>query len=190
MLDLILIAESGQYDIAVVMAMDREIAPAIEHLVDKRRDGQLDLMVETVSWSGSIPQDRSLVSDDYRSDVYHRAISENEYSEMLANYKSRLAKPYHLPRHAEKAYLSAPKKRAIRYSEEEEWVPIVEEAIQARQSVDGWVPADRIGTWLKANKPDFDSHNYHNRGSAFKLAETRPDIFDTRKNPACIKLRT
>lgn len=198
-LDLILIAESSQYDVAVIMAMDREIAPAVEYLIDKRRGGQLGLIIETASWSSSQSNADSidrlgLVHNDYRSDVPHRVVSEGEYIEMLGNFRSRLKRPYHLKepyqlsRHKKLRAEETEKKPSL-YPDEEEWVPIVKEAIQAVKGVGGWACASAVGEWLKKNKPDFDPHNYHNRRSAYKLVGVRPDIFDIRNNPASIKIK-
>lgn len=175
-LDLILIAESGQYDTAVIMAMDREIAPGIEYLIDKRRKGQLGIKIETASWINSNSPD-ALVGDDYRRDVEHHIITKGDYLKMREHYLSRRD--------------TKQRKRRER-SEElaqdvEKAIQDIEEAIRAEQRNDGWALSDRVTMWLNKNKPNFDLIKYNYR-SAYALASDWPQKFDTRNNPPSIRI--
>ena len=162
-LDLIRIEESGQHDIAVVMAMDREIAPAIEYLINKYRSGQSGLEIETASWNRPI----ALVGEDYRRDVQHHVISKNDYYEARESYLSRHQKSKEEP-------------------DSEGWTQIVEEAVRMTQGIDGWALASEVGNWLKENKPRFDSHKY-GRKTVYRLVKMRPDKFTIRSDPPSIR---
>ena len=70
-----------------------------------------------------------------------------------------------------------------------DWGKVVESAIGKAAAADGWADMAAVGSYIHKSVPGFKPGNY-GPSKLSLLIKSRPDLFETKKDTATIKVRT